>query len=475
LDPNNSVLTEGSAKLGARRPLTSVLFPDMFSKPIDVQFNTQGMTADGGAVLLGALDRGIGLCQVPLAALVDTRDPKRVVHSQLDMLRQRVYGLVLGYEDCNDSARIGHDPAMKLAVGRGLTDRDLASTATLCRFENAVSARELVSAAKDLQKWRLNTLRRRFKTARSVTIDVDSTADPTHGQQELAFFDGHYDTYSYKPLVVTLSFDDDPEQYLVAVRLRPGKSKDDRTLIPFLRRLVKKLQTLFKRARICVRADAGFGKSPRLLAMLDTLPVEYVLGYQTLKGLKALAQPWADEALRLHEQGLVGEETQVFGELMWQPKSGTWPHERRIVVKAEVTQALGREPRLNLRFVVSNAMQRFKPRGLYRRYCARGESENRIKELKTLELDRTSCHRFCANALRVLLTTIAYMLVQELRWRLRRTSLRRAQAQTLRERIFKLAARIQESVRRFVFHCPIDFPWAREWHEAALAVGAVPR
>ena len=160
---------------------------------------------------------------------------------------------------------------------------------------------------------------------------------------------------------------------------------------------------------------------------------------------------------------------------MWQPKSGTWPHERRIVVKAEVTQALGREPRLNLRFVVSNAMQRFKPRGLYRRTCARGESENRIKELKTLELDRTSCHRFCANALRVLLTTIATMLVQELRWRLRRTSLRRAQAQTLRERIFKLAARIQESVRRFVFHCPIDFPWAREWHEAALAVGAVPR
>ncbi len=103
-----------------------------------------------------------------------------------------------------------------------------------------------------------------------------------------------------------------------------------------------------------------------------------------------------------------------------------------------------------------------------------GRNENRIKELKQLEFDRTSCHRFCANALRVLLATVAYMLVQELRWRLRRTSLRRTQAATLRVRLFKMAARVKESLRRFVLHCPVDFPWAREWYEAALALGAVP-
>ena len=103
-----------------------------------------------------------------------------------------------------------------------------------------------------------------------------------------------------------------------------------------------------------------------------------------------------------------------------------------------------------------------------------GRNENRIKELKQLEFDRTSCHRFCANALRVLLATVAYMLVQELRWRLRRTSLRRTQAATLRVRLFKMAARVKESLRRFVLHCPVDFPWAREGYEAALAVGAVP-
>ena len=155
------------------------------------------------------------------------------------------------------------------------------------------------------------------------------------------------------------------EQYVVAVRLRPGKSKEDRALLPLLRRLIKKLKKLFKKARIRVRADSGFGKSPRLLDALDALPVEYVLAYQTLKTLKALAQPWADEAQALHDQGLVGEETQVFGEFMWQPKTGTWPCERRIVAKAEVTETFGREPRLNLRFVASKGMGRFKPRGLF--------------------------------------------------------------------------------------------------------------
>jgi hypothetical protein len=452
-----------------------VLFPSQQCKPLDVQFDTEALTSDGGVVLLGALDRGLGLTQVALSALLDPRDPARITHSQLEMLRQRVYGLGLGYEDCNDSARIARDPAVKVAVGRGLGDADLASTSTLCRFENAVSPRELVNAARELLGWRLTTLRKRFKKARVVNVDLDSTPDPTHGQQELAFYDGHYDSYSYKPLVVSLSFDDDPEQYVVAVRLRPGKSKEDRTVGPFLRRLVRKLRGLFTKARIRVRADSGFGKSPRLLDTLDSLPVEYVLAYQTLDVLKELAQPWAEEAQTLYDLGVVGEKRQVFGEFRWQPKKGSWPYERRIVAKAEVTESPGREPRMNLRFVVSSGMGRFKPRGLYKVYRLRGDSENRIKELKQLEIDRTSCHRFCANAFRVLLATVAYMLVQELRWRLRKTTLRRAQATTLRERLFKMAARVEESVRRFVLHCPIDFPWAREWYEAALAVGAVPR
>lgn len=451
-----------------------VLFPDSLSKPVAVRFDTEAMTSDGGAVLLGSLDRGLGLTKAVLTVFQDQRAPARVVHSQLDMLRQRAYGLGLGYEDCNDAARIARDPALKAAIGRSLADPDLASTATLCRFENAATPRELVDASRALLNWRLKTLRKRFKKARLVTIDLDSTPDPTHGQQQLAFYDGHYDTYCYKPLVVSLSFDGDPEQYVVAVRLRPGKSRETRSVAPLLRRLVTRLRRSFAKARIRVRADSGFGKSPQLLDTLDALPVEYVLGYQTLTALKEAAQPWAEQAEALHAQGLVGEETQVFGEFQWKPKKGTWSSERRIVVKAEVTESPGRKPRLNLRFVVSSSMGRFQPEGLYRVYCERGDSENRIKELKQLEIDRTSCHRFTANAFRVLLATLAYVLVQELRWRLRRTGLRRAQAATLRERLFKMAARVEESVRRFVLHCPLDFPWAAEWRAAALAVGAVP-
>jgi hypothetical protein len=452
-----------------------VLFPDSFGKAVDVQFDTEALTSDGGAVLLGALDRGLGLSKSVLGAFTDRRDPSRVVHGLSDLFRQRVYGLALGYEDCNDSARVKQDPAMKLAVGRGVEDPGLASTATLCRFENGVTARELVQASRRLMTWRLEGLRRRFNKARLITVDLDSTADPTHGQQELAFFDGHFDAYSYKPLLVHVSFDGDPEQYLVAARLRPGKSKDVRALLPLLRRLVRGLNRRFPRARVRVRADAGFGKSPRLLAALDELPVEYVLGYQPLEALGELTKPVADRAEARHAEGSFGPDTQTFGELQWRPKSGTWPRERRIVTKAEVTVTAGREPRLNQRFVVAKGLERYRSERVYEIYRGRGDSENRIKELKELDLDRTSCHRYRANALRVLLVAVAYMLVQELRWRLRRTSLRRAQVPTLRERLFKMAARVQESVRRFVLHCPIDFPWAREWRQAALAVGAVPR
>ena len=451
-----------------------ILFPDQLSKPTSVAFDTEALTSDGGVVLLGALDQGVGLTKSVLSHFVDERDPARVLHSTHDLIRQRVYGLALGYKDCNDSARIAGDGAVKAAIGRGLADPDLASSSTLCRFENAVSARDVVKASRALQQWLLSTLARRFKKARLVTVDLDSTADPTHGQQELTFYDGHYDTYCYKPLVVSLSFDDDPEEYVVAVRLRPGKSKDDRTVIPYLRRLIHELRRTFKKARLRVRGDSGFGKSPRFLQALDDLPVEYVLGYQTLTSLKELARQWGDQAQALHAQGLVGEETQAFGDLAWQPKKGSWPGERRIVAKAEVTESFAREPRLNLRFVVSNGMARFGPRGLYEVYRQRGDSENRIKELKQLDVDRTSCHRFCANAFRVLLATLAFVLIQELRWRLRRTSLRRAQVATLRERLFKMAARVEESVRRFVLHCPVTFPWACEWYQAAFAVGAVP-
>lgn len=452
-----------------------VLFPGQLLKPVQVEFEAESLTSDGGAPLLGALDESVGLTALLAEHLVDERDPTRVKHDQQTLLRQRVFGLTLGYEDCNDAFTLRSDPGLKVALSRGLdASDDLASPATLCRFENAVQPRSLIEASRALLLWRLDRLKRRFRRAKRVTVDLDSTADPTHGQQRFAFYDGHYDTYSFKPLLVWLSFDDDPEQYLVATRLRPGKSGDARTVIPLLRRLVSEVRARFRRARVRVRADAGFGKSPRLLDVLDELKVEYLLGIQPNAALKRLSAPLAVEAKQLGEAGHTGGDAQLFGEVRYRTQK-TWPEERRVIVKAEVTETAGREPKTNVRYVVAGRVGRLSPASAYRAYRMRGDAENRVKEIKQLELDRTSCSRYCANSFRVLLTTAAYMLFQELRYRLRSTELGRADVNTFRTKLFKVAARVVESVRRFVFHLPASYPWCRLWRTAALAVGAVPR
>ena len=452
----------------------SVLFPALFAKTLKFAFDAESLTSDGGAPLLGALDRGLGLTQELVGALSDWRDPAKTKHSLKDLFRQRVTCICLGYVDGNDAGRVGKDPGLKVALGRGPdSNHDLASSPTLCRFENGVTARELAVMGRRFEAWRLKTLKKRFRKPKVITLDLDSMADSTHGQQQFTFFNAHYDTYCYQPVFGYVSFDDDAEQYLLYARLRPGNSADARAVIPFLRRTVKRLRKLYPKAQIRIRADSGFGKSPRLLDFLDELGVKYVVAYQENSRLKTLAQPWADEAMEWHEEGYVGEDTQVFGELHYKTRK-TWPYERRVIVKAEVTATEGREPRINRRFVISN-MNRFKPRGVYRFYCARGDSENRIKELECdLQIDRTSCSRFLANAFRVLLTLVAYALFQELRWRLRRTRLARAQVCTLRLVLLKVAARVEETVRRIVFHLPTSYPWVDDFRRAAKAAGAVP-
>lgn len=453
-----------------------VLFRDQFQKPVQIEVDAESLTSDGGAPLLASLDQGVGLTALLARELVDRRDAARVTHDLQSLLKQRVFGLALGYEDCNDALALRSDPGLKVALSRKLDpSEDLASPATLCRLENSVRPRNLIETGRALLRWRLHSLQKRFRRAKRVTIDLDSTPDPTHGQQRFAFYDGHYDGYCFKPLLVWIAFDEDPEQYLVAVRLRPGACGDVRTVIPLVRRLVGDLRQRFPGARVRVRADAGFGKSPRLLDVLDDLKVDYLLGLQPNSVLTGLAAPLEPQAWAAKAAGKAGDDAQVFCAFGYRTRR-TWRRERRVVAKAEVTETAGREPKLNLRFVVvGGELKRRSPGALYRIYRARGDAENRVKEIKQLDLDRTSCSRYSANAFRVLLTAAAYMLFQEFRWRLRRTELRRADVETFRTKLLEVAARVAESVRRFVLHLPVSYPWSRLWRAAALAVGAVPR
>jgi len=446
------------------------MFSTLASKPVQAVFDEPDTTSDGGALLLKAADERLGLTRALAACLEDPREPDRVIHSLHDLLRQRIYGLALGYEDANDAARIGNDPMHRLLLERDpLAGAPLASQPTLSRFENGVDPRALVALGETLADTVLDRLkaRRKSRPPSLVTIDLDPTCDPAHGRQQLSFFHGFYDTRCYLPMPGFVTLDDEQESHLVAAVLRPGWAPDKQGAIGMLRRLIGKLRARFPRARIRVRLDAGF-MAPEVLAFLDAAGVEYVVGYARNERLAQECVGWAEEAARACERR--GHAVQVFGELRYSGRK--WKGAtRRLIGKAEVVESPGREPKVNLRFVVTNL--RHKPSNVYAIYRWRGDIENRVKELKDgVALDRTSCSDFYANQLRVLLAAAAYAILQELRTRLRGTELARAQVQRLRLCLLRIGARIECSVRRIVVHLAASHGWQPPWTRAAVALGA---
>ena len=447
-----------------------VLFPDLFSRPLVATFDQAHASSDGGAILLKAADARYGLIEGFARCLVEDRQPGKVRHALTDLLAQRIFGLACGYPDANDADRLADDPIHKLLLGRDPIDgAPLASQPTLSRFENHVGVRELYGMGCQLAARVIERHRRRLHgRARTITIDLDPTDDPTHGAQQLTFFNGHYDSWCYLPLLAFVTFNAEVEQYLCAAILRPGNAPATRGARGTLARLIDLLRAAFPRARFLVRLDGGFA-TPAMLDLLDAEPrLDYVVAMGENAVLTRFAESAMVEARRQSEAS--GQTAHVYTEARYAAK--TWRQERRVVIKAEVVRLPGREPRDNARFVITNL--RHTPRFVYERvYCARGDIENRIKELHGgLEIGRTSCTRFWANQLRVLLTAAAYVLMQELRLRAARTPLARTQVTGLRDRLLKLGVQVVVSVRRIVLHLPTSTADVKAWRHIALALGA---
>jgi hypothetical protein len=453
----------------SEQSVQTVLFPSLFAKPLVAQFDTPQQSSDGGAILLKAIDDHLGLTARLAACLPEGRQAGKVEHDLPGLIRQRCFGLACGYPDANDAARLKDDPIHKLLVGRDpVAGAPLASQPTLSRFENAIATRDLVRLTHALADVVIAHHQTRLgaQGVRRITIDLDPTDDPTHGQQELAFFNGHYDTWCYLPVVGYLTFNTECEQYLVTALLRPGNAPASRGAIGLLRRLFTKLRAAFPKAPLRVRLDGGYA-TPPVFAFLDAEGVEYLVAMASNARLAKRVRRLLGKA-RMRSKAS-GQTEHLYGETRYAAKK--WRRKRRVIMKAEVVRLIGRDPRDNPRFVVTNLPQT--PRHVYALYCERGDRENRIKELHYgLGLDRTSCSRFRANAFRVVLTAAAYVLLQELRRHLAATPGASSQVGTLRARLVKLGARVQVSARRIVLHLPSTFPWLALWQAAALALGA---
>ena len=448
----------------------TVLFSDLVDRPLIATFDQPHASSDGGAILLKAADRRLGLLAALAVTVPDARASARVTHCVGDLVAQRVFAIACGHPDGNDGDRLADDPIHKLLLGRDpIAGGRLASQPTISRFEHTATPRMLLAMSHALADTVIARHRRRRRGVRLITIDLDGTEDQTHGAQQLTFFNGFYDHWCYLPLVGTLTFDDEARQYLVAAILRPGNAAGTAGAVSLLHRLLPKLWRAFPGARLRVRLDAGFA-TPEIFAHLEAAGVEYVVAMGNNAVLARHAEPFVAPLRPV--VATTQDTATTYGEAAYQ--AGTWPAARRTIIKAEVVWHHGREPRDNPRFVITNLRQT--PEWIYTHvYCARGDSENRLKELKlALAFGRTSCTRFWANQLRITLTAAAFVLWQELQLRADQTALRGAQVPRLRQALITIGVHVVCAVRRIVLHFPRSHPDAATWTRLARALGAVP-
>lgn len=435
-------------------------------RSLHVSFDGATCSADGGLLLLRAVDDKLQLSTRLAALFPDTRDPDLTIHPRLEQIRQVLYQLVLGYEDRNDATMLRHD-RLFLTVCDRLPDDPigLSSQPTLSRFEHAPTARSVVRMQRTLEQDWVESLP---PDTSDVVLDLDSMSDPTYGEQPESYFHGHYKTNMYFPLLVF-----DGEGRIVSVRLRPGNAGNNRYATPLLVRLIRSLKGRFPHVRVAVRADSGFC-SPRLLCALESLnnelhDVDYVIGIEKNAVLNRLIEnelrPVREEVVRTQQAA------RTYVAIRYRAK--IWAAERFVVSKLEVL--VGKD---NPRFVVTT-LEYVPARMVYENaYCGRGDAENRIKDFKrALRGERLSCTTYVANALRLVLHGFAYALADGLRREVGQvcTSLAGVQLDTLRRDVLKVVAFVGQSVRRITVALTRGWPNCALFQKVLRRLGATER
>lgn len=419
-------------------------FPFFKSAKLTANFQGGSIVSDAGLLLLREFDEQIQFTDSISDLIYDPRDPRFVQHSQRELIRQRLFQIFAGYEDANDATQLRQDPLFKCISGRTPDQEPLGSQPTLSRLENRVPKDTLAELVENMVR---TFIRTRPGPLTKITLDIDPSEARTYGQQELTFYSGHYDSHMYFPQFVC----DAKTRFLLAATLRAGNVSAAQGAVPLLARIVQLLRAQWPDLKISVRADSNFA-DPHLLAWLEEESIPYAIGMATNKVLKALSADFVKSVEERYEKTRAPQRS--FTSLRYQTQK-TWPRPRRLVVKVEVT-ALG----TNVRYVIVTRGGR--SASLYDWYTQRGGTvEDAIEQLKNgFEGDRLSCHRFEANAFRLLLHSAAYNLVVLFRERVAVPELRDADIQTIRLKLIKVGALVVRTVRRVWIKLSSSWPFS---------------
>jgi len=413
-------------------------------KPVIARFDGGHLSSDGGLLVLREVERRLNVAGRLAACLTDPRDPDRVVHGLDEIIRFRLLMIAAGYEDGNDCTTLRHDPVFKMALGRAPeSGAPLCSQPTMSRLENAPSRTEIarmMGAMVDLfcASWK--------RAPASIILDIDDTFDAVHGRQQLSLFNAHYDERCFLPIHIYEGTSGKP----VAVILRSGKTPAGVEVRTILKHVIGHIRGRWPKVAIVVRGDSHYGRD-EAMQWCEEHDADYIFGFAGNPVLKAMTAQAAD-ALCLRQAQSGAAKLRHFATLRYGAKS--WNKERHVAARIEAT-AKG----LDVRYVVTSLAGTAKH--LYERvYCARGQAENFIKWHKAqLASDRTSCRDPKANQFRLILHTAAYWLMLTARAAMpKRSLLARADFNTLRLRLIKIAARVVEGAARIRLWLPTACP-----------------
>jgi hypothetical protein len=445
-------------------------FAPVEGRKVVAGFDGGTMTSEAGAMLLGATDGQIRLIERFAGCFTDYRDADLVEHTVRGLVGQRVFGIALGYEDLIDHDMLRHDPVMAVLGGKLEARRadcaPLAGKSTLNRLElsraEPTRYHKISSDAAAIEGLFVDLfLDAHGAPPPQITLDLDATDDPLHGEQEERFFHGYYDTYCYLPLYVFCG------RHLLAAKLRPANIDASAGSIEEVARIVARIRQRWPNVRILLRADSGFARDA-LMAWCETNGVDFLFGLA--KNARLNAEIETELAAAQEQSQKTGKPARRFKDFTYRTLK-SWSRARRVVAKAEWTA-----DKANPRFVVTSLVrEEHEARHLYEKlYCARGEMENRIKECQLdLYADRTSAHTMRANQLRLWFASMAYVLIAGLRRiGLAHTQFARASCGTIRLKLLKIGALVRISVRRIKLAMPSAFPHQAEYLAAYTALTA---
>ena len=413
-----------------------------------VQFSDLQLSSDAGILLARQAEEKEQICRAVANCIDDWRDPNKITHTLHQLVSQRVYQLVGGYEDANDSNFLRHDPIFKIACERiPIKNQEmLASQPTMTRLENHVNKTEVSKMRSQMVDGFISSYK---EAPKEIVLDIDGWADPTHGQQQLSFFHGYYKQHMYFPVLINEA----RSGYPLVLQLRAGNTHSGKGVAGILRWLFWRFKRAFPKTQIILRADAGFSL-PEILRVCERSKVFYAIGYSR-NAVITRKVAYLLELARL-QFCKTGEKARLFDDVYYAAK--TWAQPRRLVMKAEWLPKGG-----NPRFVLTN--MELPPQELYDHfYVKRGsDSEHPIKELKLgIRADRLSCSCFIPNQFRLLLSQAAYILMLRIRQGAKGTEFATAQVERLRSMLIKGAAKVTVSARRVLVELSNYCPFAEE-------------